>query len=226
MDPTPENNLPPMPESWGHWPGEPDLLNWCHNMHPGTAIALILLGIVYLAFGYYLFKALVTLNLGLMGAYFGHALTHNTTAPWAGAVFGAFIAAALAWPLMKYAVALTGGLFGAVLGASIWRVTNLPPDLHWAGALTGMIAFGLLSFVIFKHSVMLFLCLQGAVMLVLGGLGISYKYQSLSADITHNFTGKPFLLPMAICVPMLLGLIFQHSHAAQIEAAHSKQKKG
>src|ERR1700722_10957685 len=167
--PPPDANPAPIPTG-DHWPGQLDLLNWCHNMHAGTAVMLILLGIIYLVFGYYLFKTFVTLNMAVLGAYFGHALTHNTTAPWAGAVFGAFIAAALAWPLMKYSVALMGGLFGAVLGASIWRVTNLPPDLHWAGALTGMIGFGLLSFVIFKHSVMLFLCLQGAVMLVLGAL--------------------------------------------------------
>lgn len=194
-------------------------------MHAGTAMVLILLGIIYLIFGYYLFKTLVTLNCALLGAYFGHAITHNTTAPWAGAVFGAFIAAALAWPLMKYAVALTGGLFGAVLGASMWRVIDLPPDLHWAGALTGMILFGLVSFIIFKHSVMLFLCLQGGVMLVLGALGMGYKYQSLGPEITQHFTVKPFLLPMAICVPTLLGLVFQHSYHAQLEAQKAKSKK-
>jgi hypothetical protein len=221
--PTNDTVVPLLPASMTHWPAEADLLTWCQNMHAGTAVALILLGLVYLAFGYYLFKALVTLNLAFLGAYLGHSMTHNTTAPWTGAVFGAFVAAALAWPLMKYAVALTGGLLGAVAGASIWRVANLPPDLHWAGALVGMVALGMISFVIFKHSVMLFLCLQGAVMLALGALGISYKYQSLAPDITRHFTGQPFLLPLAICVPMLIGMIFQHSHHAPAENQPKKK---
>ena len=56
--------------------------------------------------------------------------------------------------MMKYAVAFTGAMFGALLGGALWRLLDLNPDTVWAGALTGMIGFGLLSFVLFRGSLM------------------------------------------------------------------------
>src|SRR6476646_9578485 len=53
-----------------HWPLQGDLLAWCHTMGPGIAVLLIIGGIIYLLFGYHIFKALVTLNSAILGAYF------------------------------------------------------------------------------------------------------------------------------------------------------------
>ena len=107
-----------------HWPGQTDLISWCNHMGPGLATLLVLGGIVYLVFGVYLYKVLITINLGIVGAYVGAVIGYRTGGngamiPWA--LIGAFCCAALAWPLMRYAVALMGGLYGFMLGAAVWR---------------------------------------------------------------------------------------------------------
>src|SRR5437764_9944895 len=54
-----------------HWPAQGDLLSWSQNMAPGTAAVLVLAGLIYLVFGFFVFRALVTLNAALLGGYIG-----------------------------------------------------------------------------------------------------------------------------------------------------------
>jgi hypothetical protein len=196
------------------WPHEGDLLAWCQGMTPGVAALLIMVGIVYLLFGFKIFKAVVLLNAAILGGYIGASLAINFNnrpeTEVACGLIGAFAAAAVTWPTMKYSVALMGGVFGALLGASIWKTVNLEPQLVWAGALTGLVLFGLLSFVLFRGSVMLYTSLQGAFMLIFGILGLIYKYNDIVPQVNHHLTYQPLLLPVAIFIPATLGWIFQH----------------
>ena len=213
--PPPEPVVLPSP-SWvdlpSQWPGQLDLLQWCRDMGPGTAALLILLGIVYLLFGYYLFKALVTLNAALFGAWVGAVLGQKVNAAAAGAFLVGFTVAAITWPLMQYAVAIMGGMYGALLGASIWNACGLAPIYAWSGGLIGLVFFGMLSFILFRGSIMMYMSLQGAVMLVFGVLGLVYKYQDLAPQITNGMTARPIILPMAIFIPAILGLIYQQAN--------------
>jgi hypothetical protein len=104
-----------------------------------------------------------------------------------------------------------GGIFGMLLGASVWRSLGLDPAYAWAGGLSGLIFFGMLSFVLFRGSVMMYTSLQGAVMLVFGLLGMIYKYQGIAQQVTDNLSLKPFILPICIFVPTLMGLIYQQT---------------
>jgi hypothetical protein len=200
-----------MPLLPSHWPAQMDLLTACQNMGPGEACILVLLGIVYLMFGYCIFKVLVTLNAMAAGAYLGALLGKSTNAVAAGAFIGAILAAALTFPLMKYAITIMGGIFGAALGASLWRQANLQPDLAWAGALSGLIFFGMLSMIIYRGSVILYTSLQGSVMLVFGILSLLYKYQSMAPDVTSLFSTRAFVLPTVVLIPALAGLLYQQS---------------
>lgn len=194
-----------------HWPGQGDLLHWCQTMGPAIAALLILAGVIYLLFGVYMFRVLVMLNAALLGAYLGALLGSHGRAPAAGAFLGGFTAAAITWPLMKHAVAVMGALFGAILGASLWRTCGLEPQYAWAGGMTGMVGFGMLTFILFRGSVMMFTSLQGAVMLVFGILGLIYKYQDLAPSVTDHITFQPFILPSIIFIPAILGLIYQQT---------------
>ena len=49
-------------EPMSRYPEQGDLLNWCLNMGLGTGILLMLIGAVYLMYGWSLHKGLVTLN--------------------------------------------------------------------------------------------------------------------------------------------------------------------
>lgn len=206
-----------------HWPMQADLLQWCQDMRPGEATILLILGVVYLLWGYYSFKILVTLNAALLGAVIGARVGQQGGSMYLGACVGGFAAAAMTWPLMKYAVAFMGGVFGALLGASVWRTIGLQPEMCWAGALMGLIAFGLLSFILFKASVMMYTSLQGSVMLIFGILGLIYKYQELAPKVTEKMSLQPYLLPMSIFIPALLGLIYQQTQFGQPEGAGKKK---
>lgn len=197
-----------------HWPATVDLLTFCRTVGPGESALLILVGVVYLLFGINMFKILVMLNVALMGAALGAMMGSHAGSEMPGAIVGGVSGAALCFPFMKYAVALIGGLAGIVVGGGLWRVTSLPPDLFWAGALCGCVLFGLLSFVIFKVCVMTYTSLQGAGMVVIGALGLMMKYPSFGLSVSKMLTLKPFVLPVAIFIPTLLGLIYQHSGPA------------
>ncbi|CAN5665701.1 hypothetical protein BH09PLA1_BH09PLA1_28950 [soil metagenome] len=195
-----------------YWPAQGDLIEWCMNMSPGAATILVIAGMIYLMFGWYAFKGLVTVNAAMAGGCLGAIIADRIAdAALIGAIVGAVLAAATTWPMMKYAIAMMGGLFGALVGAALWRSCNLEPHLAWAGALIGLVAFGLLSFILFKASVMMYTSLQGAVMLTFGVLGLLFKYQSVTPQIVEHLQLKPFLLPLAIFIPAMLGLIYQQS---------------
>ena len=151
-----------------HWPVQADLLTWCHEMNGGTAALLVMGGIVYLLFGFYIYKYLVLANAAIIGAWIGAVLGEKSNGALLGGVLGAFLGCAITWPTMKYAVAVMGGLFGALLGASIWNAVGLEHKFAWAGALSGLIAFGMLSFILFRGSIMMYMSLQGSVMLIFG----------------------------------------------------------
>lgn len=197
-----------------HWPAQTDLLTWCEHMGPGMAALLILLGVIYLLFGIKVFKALMMLNAAAVGAAVGYLVGQRTEMGFALMVLCGFLAAALTWPMMKWAVAVMGGLFGAALGASLWNTIGLDSAFAWSGALTGIVLFGLLSFIIFRGSITMYMSLQGSVMLVFGILGMVYKYQEVAPKITHAMTLKPFLLPMAILIPAIIGILYQQANAA------------
>lgn len=209
----------------GHWPGQGDLLSFCHNMGPGLAAVLILAGVVYLLFGFAMFKTLVMLNAAAVGAVAGALIGTRTNATLPAAIIGGLVAAAITWPLMKYAVAVMGGTFGALLAATIWRAVGLEPSYTWAGALTGLVGGGLLCFILFRGCVMMYTSLQGALMLILGLLGLLFKYQELAPNIGKYMALKPFLLPMCIFVPALAGLMYQQANAKPIAPAGGAPKK-
>jgi len=194
-----------------HWPAQTDLLSWCQTMGPATAAILIIAGVIYLACGVYIYRTLMMLNAAVVGIFLGGVIGAKAGNATAGALVGGFAAAAITWPLMKYSVAIMGGVFGVLLGASVWRAAGLEANYAWAGGLSGLIFFGMLSFSVFRGSVMMFFSLQGAVMLVFGALGMVYKYQGLAAQVTENLSVKPFILPICVMVPALIGLIYQQT---------------
>src|SRR3954471_8236379 len=100
----------PFPSVPAHWPAQGDLLTWCQNMGPLTATMLVLAGVIYLGFGIYAYRALVCINACVAGAYLGALLGERGGNAVAGALVGGFCATAITWPLMKYAVAVMGGV--------------------------------------------------------------------------------------------------------------------
>lgn len=218
------------PRGWlhfpAHWPAQADLLVWCQDMSAALALLLVLLGLVYLLFGFHLFKPLVLLNAAFIGALTGVLLSRQFGGPVPSGILGGFIAAAATYPLMKWAVAVMGGLFGAVLGLTLWKMFGLESGFAWTGAMMGLIACGLFCFILFRGSVMAYTSLQGSAMVVFGVLSLAYKYNWFAETLTRSLSVKPFLLPMTVFIATILGLIYQqNSELANAAPAGPPPKK-
>ncbi len=204
--------------SWPtHWPAQADLIHWCQVAAPGMAVLSILIGIVYLLFGFSIAKILVTLNAAMIGGIAGAVVAERAGGGGAalpGAITAGLLAATCAWPTLKGSVAVLGALLGAVLGVAIWRLSNLDPTFGWSGGLTGLVLCGLLSLLLFRPCVITYTSLQGAAMVVFGTIALLLKHDDFGPSLNSQLTGKPFLLPMTIFVPTLLGYIYQQSMSA------------
>ncbi len=205
------SSVPPSLTLPSHWPVQTDLLHWCHTAAPAVAVLLILAGIVYLLFGYSIFRILITVDAAVIGCFLGATVGEKGGAEVPAAVVGGLLAATAAWPAMKYSVAVVGSLFGAALGATVWRLFDLDPALAWSGGLTGTVFFGLLSFILFRGCIMTFTSGQGAVMLVLGVLSLVFKFDEVAPDLAKHLEVRPFVLPLTVFVPTLLGFVYQQT---------------
>ena len=182
------------------------------------AILMLACGLVYLVYGWKIFKVLVVVNAALLGAavgaWAGGKLGGNM--PIYGGIAGSLLLGALSWPLMKYAVSLMGALAGAVLGYGLWnyvaKAAGSNVDKYaWVGALVGLIVLGLLAFIIFRATIIVFTTFQGAIMAVSGALGILLKQEWCSNGLTNAMKANTHLLPLFFLVPAVIGIVVQHT---------------
>jgi hypothetical protein len=206
-----------------HWPGQLDLVDWCSHMGPALAALLIVIGVVYLLWGFNIFKILMIVNAIVIGAVIGAVIGEKFNALAPVAVVGAVVAAAITWPTMKYAVAVMGAAFGTLLGATVWHGVGLDPRFAWSGAAIGLVACGLLCFILFRGCLVMYTSLQGAVMLIFGLLGLILKYEDISPHVGHYLALKPFLLPLCIFIPAVAGMMYQQSGAKPPAAPPAKK---
>ena len=200
----------------------------------GAVMAMLLFacGLVYMLQGWKIFKILVIANaavLGaLVGAYLGGMLRGANTWLYTG-IAGCLLFAILAWPLMKYAVSLMGGLAGSFLGYSLWfyvsHTINRPELMQyaWVGAVIGLITLGLLAFVVLKAVVIIITSCQGSLMTSAGIVALLMKYEPFREGLEMPLRENTHLVALLIGVPALIGIAFQYSAAA---AKSSKKKSG
>lgn len=200
------------------------------------AVLLLAFGVVYMLYGWKIFKVLVVVNaavLGAMlGAWIGGALqgpppdpaqaqaqvqAHGGNMPLFGAIAISLLLAVLALPLMKYAVSLMGGLAGSLLGYSVWhyvaKAAGAEAVYTYApvGALVGLITMGLLAFLIFRVVIIIFTSFQGSLLTVTGLLGLLMVFDRSREYMLSSMNHNHFMLPLMILVPALIGLAFQHT---------------
>jgi len=89
-DPAPLIQIP------DHWPGQIDLVNWCSQMGPALAGLLIIAGVIYLLWGFKIFKTLMIINAIVVGAVIGAVVGDKFGAVVPVAVVGAVLGAAVA----------------------------------------------------------------------------------------------------------------------------------
>ena len=177
------------------------------------AITFISFGAVCLFYGWRVFKILVVISFGLLGAFLGVAITDKIVGlnnQLVGGLVGMGVLAVLSVPLMKWAVCILGAMAGGIFTSGIWYACGLPERYIWAGALIGMVAGGMISFIVFKIAVVLFSSLSGSALMVVGMLALLHRYLNTNGQIERLVCQQKWFLPVALMVPTIVGIILQN----------------
>ncbi len=189
------------------------------ELHWLFAMLLLSVGVVYMLYGWRIFRALVVISFGFIGLFLGllsaDKLSTNEHALMWGGIIGMALFAAIAIPLMKWCVSVLGAMAGGILTSGIWIALDLSDAYLPAGFIVGFIAGGLISFIMLKVSVMLFTSLGGSLITVMGLLALLYQYDVRVSNPMTFYTYNLILthqwfLPIAVIIPTVAGMLLQN----------------
>ena len=177
------------------------------------ALTFMAFGVVCLLYGWRVFKVLVVISFALLGLLAGIFLSNVVLGannnPVIGIILG-LVLAIVSVPMMRWSVCILGAVAGGVMTAAMWYAFELPEEYIWAGGLVGVVAGGMISFIVFRIAVMLFSCLWGSVLVVMGFIAIMYMYPLTTGHVQDLVLTEKWFLPVAILVPAALGVFFQN----------------
>jgi len=176
------------------------------------AVLAISFGVIYLMYGWRIFKALTVISFALLGLYAGMWVGAQFDKVLLGSLVGLTVLTILSVPLMKWAVCILGAVAGGILTAGIWYAFKLPEQFVWAGALVGFVAGGMSAFVVFRVSVMLFTSLGGGVLIIMGALALVWQYEGLQQPPTNRLSDIYFnnwFIPSLLIGATLFGMLLQ-----------------
>jgi hypothetical protein len=173
-------------------------------------IALLVIGTLLMIFGFKAYKWIVFLNFVGLGYYLGDLMGRHSNLGVFGGTIGAVLMGVASLPLMKWAAAVCGGMVGAVIGMVVWAYCEQPLDMAWAGALVGVAVLGMLTFIWFKTTVILFTSIQGAAMFVLATFSLLLRYAPWHKDVITDLDTKPVLLPLLVISMTAVAMYWQH----------------
>jgi len=176
------------------------------------ALTFISFGVVCLFYGWRIFKILVTICFGLLGllvAIWANERLIQGSVVWLAMICILFFAI-MSIPFMRWGVSLLGALSGGILTAGATLAFGVGDQrLLLAGGLIGLVAGGMISFIVFKAAVILFTCLGGSALIVAGLLGV--LHQNTDPQKLEMFASNyRWFLPVLILVPMVIGVVLQH----------------
>jgi hypothetical protein len=177
------------------------------------SLTFVSFGAVCLLYGWRVFKVLVVISFGLIGMILGVTVTQRIVGlnnQLMGGVIGMGLFAVMSVPLMRWAVCILGAGAGAILTSGIWYAVGLNEQYMWAGGMVGLVAGGMISFIVFRVAVILFASMWGSGLIVVGTLALLYLYPATKVQVeTIIFTQKWFL-PTALTLTTFVGIIVQH----------------
>jgi hypothetical protein len=188
------------------------------------AVIFLLAGLLCLYNGSHYYRASTIALAFVIGSIFGYWLGRQIEAPLIVAGCVGLLLAVVAFPLMKYAVALLGGLAGAFVGANLWsgfahaindaqQATLVAPEAYWVGALVMLIICGMSAFILFKLSIVLFTSVSGSTVAVLGGLALLLSFEPVRASVTEGLVASRVVVPLLVIVPALIAFVLHQSPA-------------
>lgn len=203
---------------------QPDqLLKMLGDVPLVAASMMVIVGALCILNGYRWHKWVVIVLAFMLGLGLGHILSQRMGKSVVVAVALGVLFATIATPMLRWTVAVFGGLTGAFLGAHAWTLANAsPPNAQWAGACMGFIAMALLSFVVFRLVVVAFTSIGGGAMVVLGSITLLLHVPAWQDGVRQGLTNNHHLIPLLVTVAAVAGFVIQESRARE-GAAEAKE---
>jgi hypothetical protein len=177
------------------------------------ALTFIAFGTVWLFYGWRIFKVLVTISFALLGMTLGIWANQELIAGnsfWLGLICAVFFGV-LSIPFMHWGVSILGAISGAALTAGAVLALGLHDQkLLLAGAIIGLVAGGMISFIIFKIAVVLFTSLGGSILLAVGALAIMCHHMMSQEQFKTFLLQNTWFMPATVLVPMAIGIFLQN----------------
>lgn len=178
------------------------------------AVLAVSFGVVYLLYGWRIFKVLTVICFGLIGMFGGMAIGRNLDSEMWGGIIGLITLSLVSMPLMKWCICILGAVAGAVFTGGIWYAFGMPQLYLWLAAAIGGVAGGMISFIVFRVAVMLFTSMGGSAIMMSGLLALGHLYeqtkQTPTTEIHDLVFGSTWFLPVILLVPTVIGLYTQH----------------
>jgi hypothetical protein len=185
-----------------------------------VASVILVVGVLCTLNGYKWHKWVVIALAFLLGLGVGHILSQQMGKSIIVAIALGVLFATIATPMLRWTVAIFGGLTGAFLGANAWTLANASPqNAQWAGACMGFIALALLSFVVFRLVVVLFTSIGGAAMIVLGAITLLMHVPGWEPAVRNSLSSNQHLIPLLVTAAAVAGFVIQESRVRQSASA-------
>jgi len=181
------------------------------QIHLVWAVIFILVGMACVLNGYRWHKTVVVVLAAMSGVWAGYMLGQQMGNSVIAGVCLASLFAVLAWPMLRFAVALFGGLAGAFAGANMWTAMELDPSQHKVGAMIGLVLVGMLAFMAFRSVVIVMTTIGGASLLVFGVLASLMHIESLQTGLLNTIQNNQNLVPLVAASAAAVGAVIQFS---------------
>jgi len=198
-----------------------NLLPYLQSMSVVWAVVFLIAGMICLLNGYRVYQPIIILSGLILGILAGYYLGAKINASQIVAGCLGLLLAVACFPLMKYAVAALGALAGAFIGANAWTsitATVADPQMaqaaaqnYWIGALVGLLVFGMLAFIVFKLSIIVFTTISGSTLVVLGAMALLLQVPAWREEIATELSAHAAVVPLLVFVPAVIGLILQEA---------------
>jgi len=204
------------------------------------ALVFVVVGMICLLNGYKFHRLLTVALVVILGSTLGYWMGLEIQAPpfvVAGCI--GTLMAVMAFPMMKYAIAVLGGLSGAFIGSNLWaglgRVLDtaaemrikeygqeaasdmilvkfanvMPADSFWIGALIGLIVCGIAAFALSKITIHLFTSVSGSTIAVFGVIALLLSIDTFRETVQSSLSQSALVIPLLVFVPAAIGFILQ-----------------
>ncbi len=173
------------------------------------AAIFIVLGAMCVTNGFRWRKWIVVALAALAGMWIASQVATNVQGAPAMAASIAIITGVVAWPFMRYAAALFGGLAGAFAGANIWTAIGQAPEQYYVGALLGLIIVSMAALTAFRSVIIALTTIVGSTMLVLGGLAGLLQVGQWQSGVISSMESTPQLVPILVGSVLVIGAVLQ-----------------